>query len=155
MPVETSTVRRRVRRLVVAALVVVCATTVAGIPRARASSAAQGVGKPPAGTGIGTAAALNNPDCNRDAGAYGRFDFVYEGSGGVCVVPFKAGSKNGGASAQGVTKDAIKLSVVTPNPQEAASGMGTGIAMNRATGQNGLISDAFVDTVAAYEHAYE
>jgi hypothetical protein len=91
-----------------------------------------GVGTPPAGTGIGTAAAMSNPQCDREAGPYGRFDFVYRGSGGVCVVPYRAGSPNGGATARGVTKDTIKLAVVTPNPTEAAAGMGTGIAMNRA-----------------------
>jgi hypothetical protein len=130
------------------------ATSVAGAADGT-SDGARGVGKPPARTGIGTEAALSNPRCDRDAGPYGRFDFVYGGSGGVCVVPYEAGSGNGGATTRGVTKDSIRLAVVTPNAEEAAAGMGTGIAMDRATGQRGLISDAFVDTVAAYEHAYE
>ena len=120
-----------------------------------AGTTPRGVGKPPARTGIGTEAAFRNPRCDRDAGPYGRFDFVYKGSGGVCVAPFEAGSGNGGVTARGVTKDSITLAVVTPNAEEAAAGMGTGIAMDRATGQRGLISDAFVDTVTAYEHAYE
>jgi hypothetical protein len=154
MPLRTNA-RRRLSGTLVAAVVIACAMTLTSAGATSTSGRAPGVGKPPAGTGIGTAAAMSNPACDRDAGPYGRFNFVFEGSGGVCVVPFKAGSKNGGATAQGVTKDSITLAVVTPNAQEAASGMGTGIAMNRATGERGLISDAFVDTVAAYEHAYE
>jgi hypothetical protein len=138
--------------------VVLVTASVASSPAGAADgtgNGARGVGKPPARTGIGTEAALSNPRCDRDAGPYGRFDFVYEGSGGVCVAPFEAGSGNGGATAPGVTKSSIRLAVVTPNAEEAASGMGTGIATDRATGQRGLISDAFADTVAAYEHAYE
>jgi hypothetical protein len=154
MPLRTDA-RRRVLGTLVVAVVIASATTVTSAAATSTSGRAPGVGKPPAGTGIGTAAAMSNPACDRDAGPYGRFNFVFEGSGGVCVVPFGPGSKNGGATAQGVTKDSITLAVVTPNAQEAASGMGTGIAMNRATGARGLISDAFVDTVAAYEHAYE
>ena len=147
--------RRRIPGVIAVALVVACVATAAYGAAPRASGRPPGVVKPPAGTGIGTEAALGNPECDRDAGAYGRFNFVYAGSGGVCVVPAKTGSRNRGATAQGVTKDSIKLAVVTPNAQQAAAGMGTGIAMNRATGQRGLISDAFVDTVAAYAHAYE
>ncbi|HEY7106575.1 MAG TPA: hypothetical protein VH986_09245, partial [Acidimicrobiia bacterium] len=142
--------------LAAAALAAALGSATGGPTAAGAATAgAAGVGKPPPGTGIGTEPALRNPRCDRDAGEYGRFDFVYPGSGGVCVVPFAAGSANGGATAQGVTKHSIKLAVVTPNAAEAAAGMGTGIAMDRATGKPGLISDAFVDTVAAYEHAYE
>ena len=147
-------VRRGTTGAIVAALVIGFVATAGGAAVPGGTHPA-GVGKPPAGTGIGTAAALSNPRCDRDAGPYGRFDFVYRGSGGVCVVSSPAGSRHGGATAQGVTKDSIKLVVVTPNATEAAAGMGTGIAMNRATGRQGLISDAFVDTVAAYEHAYE
>jgi hypothetical protein len=118
-------------------------------------SSALGVGKPPGGTGIGTVAALRNVRCDRDAGAFGRFDFQYEGGGGLCVVPFKGGSENNGASARGVTSDSIKLAVVTPSAAEVAAAMGAGFPINRATGDRGLTSDAFVDTIAAYEHAYE
>jgi hypothetical protein len=139
---------------VVIASALACAATTGGAATASGGHP-PGVGAPPAGTGIGTAAAMSNPRCDQDAGPYGRFDFVYQGSGGVCVAPYQAAVGNGGATAQGVTKDTIKLAVVTPNPTEAAAGMGTGIAMNRATGARGLISDAFVDTVAAFEHAYE
>jgi hypothetical protein len=142
----------------VAVAVVLATSSVAGSASEAAEGAEvrpRGVGKPPTGTGIGTEAAFGNPRCNREAGPYGRFDFVYPGSGGVCVAPFDAGSDNGGATSKGVTRDSIKLAVVTPNAEQAAAGMGTGIATNRATGQRGLISDAFVDTVAAYEHAYE
>ena len=147
--------RRGASGVITVALVVGCVATAAGGAATRAGSRAPGVGKPPARTGIGTDAAMSNPNCDRDAGSYGRSNFVFKGSGGVCVVPFKAGSDNGGATAPGVTKGSIKVVVVTPNPAQAAAGMGTGIAMNRATGKNGLISDAFVDTVAAFEHAYE
>ena len=147
--------RRGASGAIAVALVIGCVATAAGGAATQAGGRAPGVGKPPAGTGIGTDAAMSNPNCDRDAGSYGRSNFVFKGSGGVCVVPFKAGSDNGGATAPGVTKGSIKVVVVTPNPEQAAAGMGTGIAMNHATGENGLISDAFVDTVAAFEHAYE
>src|SRR5262245_57098210 len=103
------------RMAFVFAITVACGMTVGGAV-ARASARPAGVGKPPPGSGIGTAAAMNNPQCNRDAGPYGRFNFVFDGSGGVCVVPFEKGSKNGGATAQGVTKDPVTLAVVTQDP---------------------------------------
>ena len=98
--------RTRVRALrrgawgaITVALVIGCVATAVGGAATQAGGRASGVGKPPAGTGIGTDAAMSNPDCDRDAGSYGRSNFVYQGSGGVCVVPFKAGSDNGGATA--------------------------------------------------------
>ena len=52
------------------ALVVGCVAS-AGVVGAQTHGKPRGVGRPPIGSGIGTAAALNNPNCDRDAGPYG------------------------------------------------------------------------------------
>src|SRR5213593_1947479 len=80
-------------------------------------------GKPPAGSGIGTTAALQNPRCAHDDpqfGVYGRFNSMIAGGGTVCVKPWHAGDDNGGATTPGVTKSTIKVVGVVPNDQELA-----------------------------------
>ncbi len=114
---------------------------------------ATGVGKPPAGTGLGTKAALDNPKCNADsAKGWGTFDFVYEGYGPFCVAP--APKKNGGATAQGVTATSVKVAVILPNPAQYAAGSSK--PLNRATGtSNGSFQDAWNDEFAAYQGKFE
>jgi hypothetical protein len=118
---------------------------------------APGAGAAPGGTAMNTQAAFDNPQCNRDYGAYGRFDFTLKGSGAVCVAALKEGADNGGATAPGVTRDSITVGVVTANAQQDAANKmtGAGNAIDRATGQDGKWNDAFADIVAAYEHAYQ
>jgi hypothetical protein len=71
----------------------------------------------------------------------------------VCVVAWKGGN-NGGATAQGVTKDKITVVVVTPNAQQQA-GQAAGVPINKVTGKPGLMSDAFNDNFAAVKGFYE
>src|SRR5262245_49982512 len=79
----------------------------------------EGAGPPVAASGMGTQAALDNPACRVDetTGPYGRFDGVQEGTGPVCVKEWK-GKDNGGSTAQGVTKNRIKIVALIPNEQQ-------------------------------------
>jgi len=121
------TVPRRVARsaslaaaglLTVGALVVpasVSAVGAATIPRP------EGAGPPVPASGMGTQAALDNPRCRHDDpkyGPYGRFDTTELGSAAPCVKAFKAGEDNGGATAQGVTKDKITVVAIIPNEDQ-------------------------------------
>ena len=54
---------------------------------AGAAAQAQGTGKPPAGTGMNTAAAFDNPLCRKDAGPYGRTRLCDSRAGVPCVSP--------------------------------------------------------------------
>ena len=115
---------------------------------------APGTGKPPAGTGINTAAAFANPLCDKNAGPYGRLDFVVEGGGPVCVAVWKEGKDNGGATYQGVTKDTIKVVVLVPNEQQMAAVPATErpIELRDRPARHG--QDVFSDALAAYEHIF-
>ena len=77
----------------------------------------EGAGPPVAASGMGTQAALDNPRCQHDDptyGPYGRFDSTSVGGGPACVKAWKEGADNGGATAQGVTKDRVKVVVRAP-----------------------------------------
>ena len=110
--------------LVVALATVCAALVVPAVQSAPAGAASatierpEGAGPPVAASGVGTQAALDNPKCRHDDpkyGAYGRFDTAVVGGGPVCVKAWKAGADNGGATAQGVTKDRITVVAVVPN----------------------------------------
>src|SRR5262245_44982057 len=58
--------------------------------------------------GVGSSAALNNPDCDAETGRI-KFPTL---AAPQCVKPWKNDADNGGATAQGVTKDAIKVVVL-------------------------------------------
>lgn len=75
-----------------------------------AASAAAAPGEYP---GIGTPEALANPKCDR-ATKKVRFPSQYSPP---CVRPWPAGADNGGATAQGVSADKIKIVVYTKTPQ--------------------------------------
>ena len=111
----------------VALIVALCGAAVA-VRSAAAGALPPGAAKPTAGSGIGTAAALDNPKCAHDDpsyGVYGRFNSTVVGGGAVCVKPWKAGADNGGATSPGVTKTAIKVFAVVPNEQQINSPGGT------------------------------
>src|SRR5262245_44908086 len=81
----------------------------------------EGAGPPVPASGIGTQVALDNPRCRHDDpkyGPYGRFDSTELGGGPVCVKEWKAGADNGGATAQGVTKDRITIVAVILNDEQ-------------------------------------
>jgi hypothetical protein len=111
--------------LTVAAVVAIAATLVLPAAQARAASSTiprpEGAGPPVAASGMGTQAALDNPRCRHDDpkyGPYGRFDSTELGGASACVKAWKAGDDNGGATAQGVTKDTITVVAVIPNAEE-------------------------------------
>jgi hypothetical protein len=88
----------------------------------------QGAGPPVAASGMGTTAALENPKCRKTAPSgippyqgYGAFDGVTVAGGPTCVKPWKAGSDNGGATWQGVTKDKVTIVAVLPNETQLQS----------------------------------
>ncbi len=137
----------RVAVLVAACAVALHATSAGAAPRA------PGTGKPPAGSGINTPAAYANPDCNQDAGPYGRIGFVFEQAGPVCLPEWK-GKNNGGATYQGVTKDSVKVVALVPNEQQMAAVDSRQRPINYATGGEGTVQDALSDNLAAYEHAF-
>jgi hypothetical protein len=124
------------------------------LPAASAGVAprAPGTGAPTAGSGMNTAAAMDNPQCDKSAGPYGRLDFVLKGFGPVCVTPWKAGQDNGGATYQGVTKDTIKVVSLVPNDQQMSEVTPTQRPVNYATGAQGTVTAVLKDGLAGYEH---
>ena len=119
-----------------------------------AAGSAQGAGKPTAGSGINTAAALDNPACDRTAKPYGRLDFVTKGGGPICVAAWKDGTDNGGATYQGVTKDKIKVVAIVPNDEQVSATPASGRPTNYSTGQAGTVPDALDDVLEVYEHSF-
>ena len=118
---------------------------------AAATSGVSKPGPPVPGTGVGTKAALAGPNCDATTGTV-KFD---RGTALPCVVPFKAGSDNGGAATVGVTKDSIKVVVYGKSvDQQTASDLAFK-PNNLATGGTGTIPDMYKDMAAVYEHAYE
>jgi hypothetical protein len=144
----------------VAATTAAALSLFAAVP-AGAAARAPGTGKPPAGTGIGTAAALTNPLCDKTQGiaGYGKLNFVIKGGapdpGGspICVAAWKKGKDNGGATSQGVTKDSVKVVALVPNEQQL--GPASRQPTNNATGQPGTVEDALKDALPAYAHVFE
>ena len=104
-----------VRRRAVAPAVV-CALVATGLFAAPARAASGGSG----GSGAGTAAAAKNPDCDPDTG---RVKFPSLAGAPSCAKEWKDGADNGGKTAQGVTKDTIKVVVLYTDvvQDEAAS----------------------------------
>ena len=137
------------------AVVVMTVAVAASLPAATAGAAEQapGTGKPPSGSGINTSAGYANPICDPKDGPYGTMQFVLEGTGPVCLPEWK-GKDNGGATYQGVTKDAIKVVALVPNAQQLAVLGSRSFPTNYATGQPGTVSDALNDALAAYKHAF-
>jgi hypothetical protein len=90
--------------------------------------------------GIGTRAALSAPNCDPTTK---RLKLQFYASP-PCVKPWKNGDNNGGSTAQGVTKDSIKVVVLVAKdlPQQQAS---QGNVINQATGKPGTERDATID----------
>jgi hypothetical protein len=156
--------QRRVARLLAATTVVV----LVGVLGAGAHAAVQrpkGAGKPVATTGIGTAAALENPRCQKTsatgqvlAGGYGRFDSTAEGGGPVCVKVWKEGANNGGKTAPGVTADTITVVAVVPNDQQlggTSAAAGTAPVLRSTNAPGGTYRDATHDYLLALMRYYE
>jgi hypothetical protein len=154
----------------------VCLGTMAvgavGAPAASAGVAVpKGAAKPVPGSGIGTPAALNDERCHVKSPegetlyeGYGRWNTTeLSGSpgtqrGAICVKPWKDGDDNGGATSQGVTKDAIKIVVVIPNDaQRAQSNAISNLPTRRTdlTKAAGTYQDAVHDFMMAYSQFFQ
>jgi hypothetical protein len=149
----------RGRRITVIGIVTLMTTAM--IVSAGAATRPPGTGKPPAGTGIGTATALANPICNKTADPYGKLNFIIEGGGPTpsvgpfCTAVWK-GTNNGGATYQGVTKNSVKVVFLLPNEQQlAAVTLKQTLPRNNATGEVGSMKALYNDALAAYEKFFQ
>jgi len=103
------------------------------------------------GTGVGTSAALNAAGCNKATG-YVLMPPPFRVS---CVRPFGTRDDNGGATAQGVTRTAIKVILVTPTEQDVGlyhQVHGFAWPYNDATGSFGSWEDAARDMSMPFAH---
>jgi hypothetical protein len=129
----------------------VAAVTVVGLaPVAPAASGNGKVGK--FETGALTPIAEKNPFCDT---ATGRFKFQYYAAP-PCVKEWKPGTDNGGATAQGVTKDKIKVVVLWNSLPADQLGM-QGVYTDQATGKNEPdgARAALLDENEVFKHVYE
>jgi hypothetical protein len=117
----------------------------------------EGTGTPPAGTGLGTRAALDDARCNTDErySTYGRWPEASIGAGPACVRPFADGEDNGGATSRGVTADAITVVVVLPSDERAKAQEATAPPRRRGDQSIGSWADMTHDYLAAYLPFYE
>ena len=102
------------------------------------------------GAGVGSKEALAQRNCDPNTG---RIKFQFYGAA-PCVRPWSDGDDNGGATAQGVTADSIKVVVLVPPADKDRASTNGGIK-NQATGANGLSKDAVLDENAVLAHSYE
>ena len=101
--------------------------------------------------GINSPAALAGPNCDAERK---QVKFPYF-SAPACVKPWKVGAANGGATAQGVTKRAVKVVVLHNTPVPGPPTVSANFLIDQATGQNGTPEDAILDFAAVYETVYE
>ena len=105
---------------------------------------------------MGTQAALDNPRCRHDDptyGPYGRFDTTSVGGGPACVKAWKEGADNGGATAQGVTKDRVKVVFVLPNEEQFKTDPVKPV--DRTSNSTGTYQDGLYDYLIPELHFYE
>ncbi len=154
--------RTRVTRLTISLVAAAAvATTLLFSPGGGPAGAAtiarpEGAGPPVAASGMGTQAALDNPRCRHDDpkyGPYGRFDSTEIGGGPTCVKAWKAGANNGGATAQGVTKDKVTIVAVVPN--DAQNKADPVAPKNRADMSPSTIQNALNDYMLPLMKFYE
>ena len=137
----------RARRLI-GALVAVTALSL--VLDARLAIGANGAnGSANAAAGIGTAAALKASSCDPETERIKIPTILAP----PCVKPLN-GKGNGGSTAQGVTKDTIKVAVLI-GTEEADRRTTSGGLRDLSTGQPGLESRGVEDANAVYAHAYE
>ena len=124
---------------------VACALVAAGLlgTPASAASASQD-------PGINSAAALKSPNCDPTRKQI-KFPAL---AAPACVKQWKDGANNGGATAQGVTKDTIKVVVLYANVVQDARSPAS-LYKNQATGGFSNQRDTIIDADAVYAHAFE
>jgi hypothetical protein len=116
-----------------------------------------GAAKPVPGSGMGTLAALDDARCNTGAqySVYGRWDTSSVGAGPFCVRPFADGEDNGGATATGVTADAVKVVILLPSPARSQAQEAAAPARRRGDNSVGTWSDLAHDYLYAHLPFYE
>ena len=103
-----------------------------------------------AGAGVGSKEALAQPTATRRPDGSSSSSTARA----PCVRPWTDGDDNGGATAQGVTADSIKVVVLIPPADKDRASTNGGIK-NQATGANGLSKDAVLDENAVLAHSYQ
>ena len=147
--------RNRSPRARLAAISLTVALAAGAVLAVTPAGAATGkVGPQPPGLGRGSKAALAQETCDKETK---RTNFTSIGTGPLCVNPWKAGAKNGGATATGVTATEVKVVVYVPTDaqfaaERAAGGSGP---VNQVTGQPGKWQDNFADFDEVYQYAIE
>ncbi len=136
------TTRQLARHTRSATVVLVAALMLAALTATSAGAAALD-------NGVGTKAALNGTQCDKERG---RIVFVYQGWV-PCVKPWPANGNNGGTTSPGVTKDSIKVVVLKPPDQTTNTGRSP--IKDRATGALGTVEDAVRDTLPIFEKTYQ
>ena len=137
---------RASRALIACGVFVAGAFTVVGTSPANAAA-------PKLDNGIGTQAALSNPNCDPETEEIK----ILLIARAPCVKDVPA-DKNGGSTASGVTRDSVKVVIVVeedPTKPPTTPG-GIGIAgRNQATGGTGALADAARDESEMLAHFYE
>ncbi|MEX1007693.1 MAG: hypothetical protein WD271_07575 [Acidimicrobiia bacterium] len=100
--------------------------------------------------GINSPAALENTDCDATRKQI-KFPAL---AAPACVKPWKDGANNGGATAQGVTKDAVKVVVLYTNVVQDGRSPAS-LYKNQATGGFSNQRDPIIDADAVYAKAFE
>jgi hypothetical protein len=141
------------RAVCIATLVALIAALALQAGVAGAAQRPPGVGKPPSGSTVNTAAAYDDPQCDPEGGPYGKMSFVAL-DGPVCVAEWAENKDNGGATSKGVTKAAVKAVAIVPNEQQVAMLPRGGVPTNYATNQPGTVEDALLDALTAFTHVF-
>src|SRR5436190_2625461 len=134
----------RVRRSTAA---VVVAVAVVGLGALAAPGAAAAIAKDD--PGINSAEALQNPQCDSTV----KRIRIQTYAAPLCVKAWKDGDDNGGATAQGVDKDSIKIVVLWNNLNPEQAGSRQGLYTNQATGENDL--DGSVNAIVDQNEIYK
>jgi hypothetical protein len=103
--------------------------------------------------GIGSREALSSPTCDPATKRVRMQSY----SAPLCVKPWKEGADNGGATAQGVTAETIKVVVLYGDPSEGELAARAGLYLNQATGENSVTApvDSTKDWNEVFKHSYE
>jgi hypothetical protein len=102
--------------------------------------------------GIGSREALSSPTCDPATKRVRMQSY----SAPLCVKPWKEGADNGGATAQGVTAETIKVVVLYGDPSEGELAARAGLYLNQATGENSVTTpvDSTKDWNEVFKHSY-
>jgi len=141
----------RHRGRLVAALAVAALAVAANFVTAGEASAGSGGTVRRFDPGINSAAALASPSCDATRKQIRHYYFAAP----PCVKPWKDGDDNGGATAQGVRRDSVKVVVLQNSPVPDPPKVSANFVLNQATGKTGSPIDAVLDYDAVYRRPYE